>query len=74
MVYSEEVDGALCIACAIFSAHLSRGKFVVQLFRAWHKKSEKTKKHERCLYHQSAREQADRLVQTFECPQSSVVL
>ena len=73
MVYSEEVDGALCIAYAIFSAHLSRGKFVAQHFRAWHKKSEKAKEHERCLYHQSAMEQADRLVQTVECPQTSIV-
>ena len=73
MVYSEEVDGAFCIACAIFSAPLSRGKFVAQPFRAWHKTSEKAKKLERCLYHQSAVEQGDRLVQAVECPQTSVV-
>ena len=39
MVYSELVDGAFCIAYAIFSAHPSRGKLVTQPFHAWNKKS-----------------------------------
>ncbi len=33
MVYSELVDGAFCVACAIFSANPSRGKLVTQPFR-----------------------------------------
>ena len=73
MVYSEQVDGAFCIACAIFSAHPSKGKFVTKPFRVWNKKSEKVKEHDRCLYHQSALEQADRLRQTVEHSQSSIV-
>ena len=72
MVYSELVDGAFCIACAIFSAHPLGDKFVIQPFRVWNKKSEKVKEHERCLYHQSAMEQADQLRRTVEQPHTSI--
>ena len=41
MVYSEQVDGAFCVACAIFCADPSKGKFVTEPFRVWNKKSEK---------------------------------
>jgi len=59
MVYSEAVDGVFCIACAVFCADPSKGKFVVQPFRLWHKKGEKVKAHEHCSYHQYALEQSD---------------
>ena len=48
MVYSEAVDGVFCIACAVLCADPSKGKFVVQPFRLWHKKGEKVKAHEHC--------------------------
>ena len=51
MVYSEQVDGTFCVACAIFCADTSKGKFVIEPFRVWNKKSEKVKEHEHCLYH-----------------------
>lgn len=73
MVYSEQVDGAFCVACAIFCADPSKGKFVTEPFRVWNKKSEKVKEHERCLYHQSAMEQADRLKQNVKQPHTSIV-
>lgn len=40
MAYSEQVDGAFCIACAFFSAHPSRGKFVTEPFRVWNLEQE----------------------------------
>lgn len=43
MVYSEQVDGVFCIACAIFCANPLMGKFVTEPFRVWNKKSEKVK-------------------------------
>ena len=51
MVYSGRVDSAFCIACAIFSAHPSLGKFVTEPFWVWNKKSEKVKEHKHCMYH-----------------------
>lgn len=73
MVYSEQVDGVFCIACALFRADPSRGKFVTKPFRVWNKKSEKVKEHEHCLYHQSALENSDHLKQTVEHPHTSIV-
>ena len=73
MVYSEQVDGAFCVACAIFCADPSKGKLVTEPFRVWNKKSEKVKEHERCLYHQNSLEQADHLKQTVEHPHTSIV-
>ena len=61
MIYSEQVDGAFCVACANFCTDPSKDKFVTEPFRVWNKKSEKSKEHEDCLYHQSALDQADRL-------------
>ena len=39
MVYSEQVNGAVSIACAISCAQVSKSKFVAQPFRAWNKKN-----------------------------------
>ena len=73
MVYSEQVDGVFCIACAIFCARPSLGKFVTEPFRVWNKKSEKVKEHERCMYHQNALEQADHLKLSIEHPHTTII-
>lgn len=73
MVYSEQVDGVFCIACAICCARPSLGKFVTDPFRVWNKKSEKLKEHERCRYHQNALEQADHLKQSIEHPHTTII-
>ena len=72
MVYSELVDDIFCSACAVFCADYSKGKFVVQPFRAWNRNGETAKEHERCLYHQHAIEQADHLKQTMEKPHTTI--
>ena len=61
MVYNEKVDGVFCIAHAILFSDSSKGNFVCKPFRAWHKKSEKSKEHESCLYHQKALKHAEDL-------------
>ena len=66
MVYSEQVDGVFCIACGIFVAKVSKGKFVCKPFRDWNKKGKKAKEHEQCLYHHQAIEQADNFKRTLE--------
>ena len=73
MVYSEQVDGAFCVACAIFCADPSKGVFVTKPFRAWNKQGEKSKAHERCSYHQHALEQANLLKQTLEQPNTTII-
>ena len=73
MVYSEQVDGVFCIACAIFCANPLMGKFVTEPFRVWNKKSEKVKEHERCMYHQNALEQADNLTRSVEHPHTTII-
>ena len=73
MVYSEQVDGVFCIACAIFCTRPSMGKFVTEPFRVWNKKSEKVKEHERCMYHQNALEQADYLKRSIEHPRTTII-
>ena len=40
MVYSEKVDGAFCIVCALFCSDPSKGYLVSKPFRIWNKKSE----------------------------------
>ena len=50
----KQVDGAFCIACAIFCSDSSKGAFVNKPFRVWNKKSEKVREHENSLYHQRA--------------------
>ena len=72
MVYSEQVDGAFCIPCAIFCANPSKGVFVTKPFRAWNKQGEKSKAHERCSYHQHALEKADLLKQAIEQPNTTI--
>ena len=72
MVYSEQVDGVFCIACGIFAAKVSKGKFVCKPFRDWNKKGEKAKEHEQCLYHHQAIEQADNFKRTLENPDTTI--
>ena len=72
MVYSEQVDGVFCIACGIFVAKVSKGKFVCKPFRDWNKKGEKAKEHEQCLYHHQAIEQADDFERTLENPDTTI--
>lgn len=72
MVYSEATDGVFCIACALFSADPSKGKFVTQPFCTWNKKGKKADAHEHCSYHQRALEQADYLKQLVEKPQHTI--
>lgn len=73
MVYSEQVDGVFCIACAIFCANPLMGKFVTEPFRVWNKKSEKVKEHERCMYHQNTLEQADHLTRSVEHLHTTII-
>ena len=55
MVYSEEVDGTFCIACALFCRSRSTlGQFVNSPFRTWQKKNEKCKDHQTARYHQES--------------------
>ncbi len=70
-MYSEQVDGVFCTACAIFCADPSKGMFVSKPFRVW-KRSEKVKEHERCLYHQKALEEADQLKRSVEHPHTTI--
>ena len=72
MVYCDKVDGVFCAPCALFSCQPSRGNFVCKPFRTWHKKSEKTKEHEKCLYHQQALKQAEDLKRSIEHPGSTI--
>ena len=69
MVYSEKIDGVFSAPCSLFS---SRGNFECKPFRTWHKKSEKTKEHEKCLYHQQALTQAVDLKRSIEHPGSTI--
>jgi len=71
MVYSEAVDCVFCIACAVFCADPSKGKFVVQPFCLWHK-GEKVKAHEHCSYHQYALEQSDLFKRSVEQPHTTI--
>ena len=73
MVYSEELDGAFCISCALFCKyHFSKGQFVNLPFRNWHKKKEKCKEHQTTLYHQEALHLADQFRQSVEHPEAGV--
>ena len=72
MVYSEQVDGVFCIACGIFVAKVSKGKFVCKPFRDWNKKGEKAKDHEQCLYHHQAIGRADNFKRTLENPDTTI--
>ena len=74
LVYSEVVDGAFCNVCSVFCADTSKGNFVVQPFRLWHKKGEKFKAHERSAYHQHALQQADLLKQSVEKPHTTITV
>lgn len=74
MVYSEALDGAFCIACALFcTSRTNKGQFVNQPFRMWQKKSKKCKDHERAQYHQEALCLADDFAQKVKNPETSVV-
>ena len=73
MVYSEELDGAFCISCALFcKKRFSKGQFVNLPFRNWHKKNEKCKEHQTALYHQEALHLADQFRQSIEHPEAGV--
>ena len=73
MVYSEELDGVLCISCALFCKNrFSKGQFVNLPFRNWHKKNGKCKEHQTALYHQEALHLADQFRQSIEHPEAEV--
>ena len=73
MVYSEEVDGAVCITCALFSRSRSTlGQFVNSPFRTWQKKNEKCKDHQTARYHQELLQLADEFRARIEKPEEGV--
>ena len=73
MVYSEAVDGAFCIACALFCRNrVGKGQFVNVPFRTWQKKAMKCKDHEQAKYHQEALQFAEEFVRTVEQPETTV--
>ena len=73
MVYSEKVDGAFCIVCAMFCSDPSKGYLVSKLFRLWNKKSEKAKEHVQSKYHQKCMQLADDLKFTIEHPHTTII-
>ena len=73
MVYSELLDWALCMACALFCKnHRNNGHFVNRPFTAWYKRTEKCKQHELTQYHQESLQQAEICTQAVEHPTSTV--
>ena len=75
MVYSEALDGAFCIPCALFDKNHAgtRKTFVVSPFRLWHKKTQKCKDHELTQYHQKALQLSHDFIRSVESPETSVV-
>ena len=63
-----QLEGAFCVACALFSSSRVKGRFVMQPFQTW----QKCKEHECCGYHQDAQRQTVQLIQTVEHPESGI--
>ena len=73
LVYSQVLDGAFCIPCALFCMNRgNRGQLVNKPFIAWQKKSEKFKEHERAHYHQESLELAEAFIHSVENPEHTV--
>lgn len=74
MVYSNAVDGAFCISCALFCPNrCAKGQFVNVPFRNWHKKNQKCHDHQTTKYHQEALQVADEFSIRIEHPEVGVV-
>ena len=50
-IYSEVLDGAFCIACALLCQNRTNGQFVNRSLTAWHKRTDRCKEHEMAHYH-----------------------
>ena len=73
MVYSELLDAAFCIACALFCPmRAGKGQFVNCPFTAWHKRSETCDAHQKSRYHQESLQLAEEFAYTIEHPTSTV--
>ena len=73
MVYNELLDGAFCIASALFCQNRpNKGISVNRPFTTWHKRSEKRKEHQRAKYHQGSLQLTEEFIHTVNRPTSTV--
>jgi len=73
LVYSTELDGAFCIACALFAKHrVGLGALVNKPFRSWQKKAATVRGHCDLDYHIAAVLDAANLMHRFEHSESTL--
>jgi len=71
--YSEHLDGAYCMPCALFVQNRSSlGILVNRPFTKWHKKTETLTSHAKCGYHITSLEAASSFLQAMENPQATI--
>ena len=75
LCYSQKIDGAFCLPCAIFNGHSgikNFGALVTRPFRTWQKKTEKFCDHEKKQYHQVSLQFADDLIRSIDRPEKTL--
>lgn len=76
LVYSQQLDGAFCICCALFATPTERkkmGAMVNSPFTKWHHKSDVIGKHHEKEYHQRAFQAAEIFIQSVENPELTTI-